>query len=56
MAKVGSATTVKKNAVVLHSRADDVVPLADSLELIASGGLPASALIEVSNDHRLANP
>jgi len=41
--------------VILHSRADDVVPFADSEELVKSSGLPAGALIEVGSDHRLAD-
>jgi hypothetical protein len=31
-----------------------VVPFADSEELVRSSGLPASALVEVGDDHRLA--
>lgn len=54
--KHGTAKSAKKNTVILHSRADDVVPFADSEELVRSSGLPASALIEVGNDHRLADP
>lgn len=54
--KWGSATTVKKNTIILHSRADDVVPFEDSEELVANSGLPPSALIEVGDDHRLADP
>jgi hypothetical protein len=46
---------VKRNSVILHSRRDDVVPLADSEELVGNSGLPASALIEVGDDHRLAD-
>ena len=42
--------------VILHSRADDVVPFADSEELVENSGLPASALIQVGMDHRLADP
>jgi hypothetical protein len=42
--------------VILHSRADDVVPFADSEELVKNSGLPASALVEVGGDHRLADP
>jgi hypothetical protein len=41
--------------VILHSRADDVAPFADSEELVSNSGLPASALIEVGTDHRLAD-
>ncbi len=50
----GTATTVKKNTTILHSRADDVIPFTDSEELIRNSGLPVSALIEVGTDHRLA--
>jgi fermentation-respiration switch protein FrsA (DUF1100 family) len=52
----GSARTVKPGTVVLHSEADDVIPIADSRELIRQSGLPDSALIVVGNDHRLAEP
>ena len=54
--KYGTAHTVKPGTVVLHSRADDVVPFADSEDLLRNSGLPASALIEVGTDHRLADP
>ena len=54
--KWGSATTVKSNTVILHSRADDVVPFADSEELVKNSGLPTEALIEIGCDHRLADP
>ena len=53
--KWGTATTVKPNTAILHSRQDDVVPFADSEELIKNSGLPASALIEIGNDHLLAD-
>jgi hypothetical protein len=52
----GNSTTVKPGSIILHSRADDVVPFADSEELIRNSGLPPSALIEVGSDHRLADP
>jgi hypothetical protein len=54
--KYGTSCTVKPGTAILHSRADDVVPFADSEELVRNSGLPASALIEVGNDHRLADP
>jgi alpha-beta hydrolase superfamily lysophospholipase len=54
--KHGTARTVKPGTVILHSRADDVVPFGDSEELVRNSGLPASALIEVGTDHRLADP
>jgi hypothetical protein len=52
----GTARTVKAGTILLHSRADDVIPFAESEELVHNSGLPASALIEVGNDHRLADP
>ncbi len=54
--KWGTAKTMKPGTVILHSRADDVVPFADSEELVRKSGLPATALIEVGTDHRLADP
>jgi len=54
--KYGSAKAVKSITIILHSRADDLVPFADSEELVRASGLPASALMEVGNDHRLADP
>jgi hypothetical protein len=54
--KWGTAKTEKPGTVILHSRADDVVPFADSEELVRNSGLPASALIVVGKDHRLADP
>ncbi|WP_206028722.1 hypothetical protein [Thalassoroseus pseudoceratinae] len=47
---------LKPNEVILHSRFDDVIPFSDSEELIAQSGLPPQKLIEVGNDHRLAEP
>lgn len=52
----GTTKAVKRGSVVLHSRADDVIPFADSEELVRSSGLPTSALIEIGHDHRLADP
>lgn len=49
----GTATTVKKNTVILHSRADEVIPVAESDELASVSG---ATLIEVGTDHRLADP
>jgi hypothetical protein len=50
--KFGTAKTVKPDTVILHSRADDVTPFADSEELAKNSG---AVLIEVGNDHRLAD-
>jgi alpha-beta hydrolase superfamily lysophospholipase len=54
--KWGHAKTVKPGTVIVHSRADDAVPFADSEELLWNSGLPATALIEVGTNHRLADP
>lgn len=54
--KWGSARIVKPGTVILHSRADEVIPFADSEELVQRSGLPHAALMEVGNDHRLADP
>ena len=51
----GMARTVKQGTIILHSRADDVVPFAFSEELVRNSGLPAAALIEVGTDHYLAD-
>jgi len=53
--KFGSTRTVKPGTVILHSRADDVVPFADSEELVQNSHLPTQTLIEVGSDHRLAD-
>jgi alpha-beta hydrolase superfamily lysophospholipase len=54
--KHGTVKTVKPGTTILHSQADDVVPFSDSEELVRISGLPATALVEVGNDHRLADP
>ena len=51
----GTATKVKTNTTILHSEADETVPIADSRELLKNGGLPESALIVVGTEHRLAH-
>lgn len=51
----GTATTVKPGTVILHSRGDDVVAFQHSEELVRNSRLPATALIEVGSDHRLAD-
>lgn len=52
----GTATAIKSNSVILHSRQDDVIPFADSEELVTNSGLPPETLIEIGSDHRLADP
>ena len=51
--KFGTARTIKPGTIILHSRADDVIPFADSEELARNNG---AALIEIGTDHRLADP
>jgi alpha/beta superfamily hydrolase len=51
--KWGTARKVKPGTVILHSRADDVAPFTDNVELAKSSG---ATLIEVGTDHRLADP
>jgi hypothetical protein len=54
--KWGTATAVKPGTVILHSEADDVIPIAESREVVRASGLPDSVLIVVGTDHRLADP
>jgi hypothetical protein len=54
--KWGVAKTVKPGTIMLHSRADEVIPFASSEELVRKSGMAGSTLIEVGNDHRLADP
>ena len=51
----GIVRTLKPNCLILHSRNDDVIPFADSEELVGISGLRPETLIEVGNDHRLAD-
>ncbi len=52
----GTAKTVPPGTVVLHSPADDVIPFAESQELLRNSNLPMSLLVVVGSDHRLAEP
>jgi hypothetical protein len=52
----GTVRVVKPNTTILHSRNDEVIPFAESEELVAASGLPRAALLETGNDHRLADP
>jgi len=49
----GTAKSVRPDAVILHSRGDEVIPFADSEELARNS---KTTLIEVGTDHRLADP
>jgi len=53
--KWGAAKRLKLNSAILHSRNDDVIPFEDSEELVSKSQLPPDLLIEVGNDHRLAD-
>jgi len=46
------AININTDTVILHSRADDVIPFADSEELARNSG---AILIEVGSNHRLAD-
>ena len=49
----GTARSVRPDTVILHSRADDVIPFIHSVELARNSG---ARLVEVGTDHRLAEP
>jgi len=51
----GAAKMVKPGTVILHSRADDVIPFAESQELIRNSPSTGTLLIEIGSDHRLAD-
>lgn len=51
--KSGTAKTVKAETLMLHSRADDVVPFSDFKELAKNSG---ATWIAVGCDHQLAAP
>ena len=53
--KWGTATTVKKPVVILHSQSDDVVPIADSRELLENSRLPMDHLVVVGDDHSMSD-
>src|SRR5579883_1452060 len=48
--KWGAARAVKPGTVILHSRADEVIPFAESELLVRNSGLPPGALLEVGSD------
>jgi hypothetical protein len=51
----GTARTVKLGITILHSRADEVIPFAESEELVRKSDLPPSSLVAIGTDHRLAD-
>jgi pimeloyl-ACP methyl ester carboxylesterase len=54
--RFGVMPVVRRESRILHGIKDDVVPLADSIELEQRNRLPAENLIPVNDDHRLASP
>jgi hypothetical protein len=54
--RFGVEPVVRADTRVLHGIKDDVVPLADSIELEQRNGLPQENLVPVNDDHRLASP
>jgi hypothetical protein len=54
--RFGSAKAAKAGTIILHSGKDDVIPLAESRELVKNSGLPDSALVVVGADHRMKDP
>lgn len=52
----GSARTVKPGTVILHAVADEVIPYAETLELLHASGLGEESLVTVGTEHRLADP
>lgn len=53
--KWGTATRVSGASVILHSPSDDVVPFADSLELVQHSGLSPEHLVPLGRDHQMAD-
>ena len=51
----GKAKYVDDSTILIHSRSDEVIPFTDSEDLLANSGLTRANLIEVGNDHRLAD-
>jgi hypothetical protein len=51
----GTAKLVITRTVILHSKADETIPFADSQELWRNSHLPSGSLIEVGTEHRLAD-
>ncbi len=51
----GTATSCRTVRAILHSPHDDVVLIEDSCELLANSGLRQDLLIEVGDDHYMAD-
>lgn len=53
--KWGRAKRAKKGTLIIHSRDDEVIPFVESEQLWRDSGLGPWALLELGNDHRLAD-
>jgi hypothetical protein len=53
--RCGVEPMVRADTRIIHGIKDDVVPLADSIELETRNGLPAGHLIPVNDGHRLSS-
>ena len=51
----GTAQHAKPRTVIMHSRTDEVIPFAQSEELLAAGPQGVE-LVECGRDHRMAEP
>lgn len=51
----GKVSMLPRNSIVLHSPSDEVIPFADSEELVANSLHAADLLLAVGSDHRLAD-
>jgi pimeloyl-ACP methyl ester carboxylesterase len=54
--RCGVEPVVRRDTRVLHGIKDEMVPLADSIELEARSDLPQENLVPVNDDHRLGSP
>ena len=54
--RCGVGPLLRNDTRILHGIKDDIVPLADSIELEQRNHLPAENLIPLNDDHRLASP
>jgi len=51
----GGPATVGRRTIILHSAADDVVPIAGSRELVRRSGLSEDHLVVVGENHRMVD-
>jgi esterase/lipase len=51
----GSTTKAKPSTIIVHSEHDDVVPVADSRELLRNSGLPEDHLVVAGENDRMVD-